>query len=112
MPSSEADGGREAAAPAPFALTIGVTGHRRRALPQQPHAIRRECEDVLGLIVEVAATVQNEAAQWFSSSEAALNLLSPLADGADQIVAEAGLNRGFGPSRNSSVCARALSRHP
>lgn len=96
MPSSESDGGRERPPRAPFALTIGVTGHRRGALPEQPNAIRRECEDVLGLIVEVAATVQKEAAQWFSSSEAALNLLSPLADGADQIVAEAGLDRGFG----------------
>ncbi|MEO7277019.1 MAG: hypothetical protein ABIW33_03220 [Sphingomicrobium sp.] len=50
---------------------------------------------MLALTAKVAASVRTEEAEWFSAEPAKFALLSPLADGADQIVAEAALELGF-----------------
>jgi hypothetical protein len=92
---SETDGGLTSPPKAPFGLTVGVTGHRRRALSDQSGSIGRECGEALALVAKVAASVRAAEAAWFSAGESALNLLSPLAGGADQIVAQAGLERGY-----------------
>lgn len=93
--SSEAKEGRVKPPKPPFGLTIGVTGHRREALPPQFGDLGRKCDDVLRLAAEVAASIRAEEAEWFSTAPTKLALLSPLADGADQIVAEAAVDLGF-----------------
>ncbi|MEO8547609.1 MAG: hypothetical protein ABI422_04505, partial [Sphingomicrobium sp.] len=80
----------------PFALCVGVTGHRQEAIPpeclsQLPGQIR----DALQLLMRGAAAVHGGAAGYFAADAPRFMFVSPLADGADQIGAEIALELGF-----------------
>ena len=80
----------------PFALTVGVTGHRLRALADgRPAAIGDEIRQALDAIEREALALFKREAGLFAASPPTLTLVSPLADGADQIAAEAGMARGW-----------------
>lgn len=78
----------------PFALTVGVTGHRRGALADgRVGPIGDEIALALDSIeVEALALFRGEPG-LFAASAPVLTLVSPLADGADQMAAQAGLAR-------------------
>ena len=78
----------------PFALTVGVTGHRLGAIPHERRAaIDDAIRDALALIEDEARALHRRmaASGTFSDAPPAFTIVSPLADGADQIAAEAGL---------------------
>ncbi|HBL15870.1 MAG TPA: hypothetical protein DD417_03665 [Elusimicrobia bacterium] len=77
-------------------LAVGVTGHRPEGLSgADPRRLRVETARVLGLAAEVLAEAAEEdrcrLLPAFSGETPLLRVVSPLADGADRIVAEEGL---------------------
>ena len=91
---------RAAAAPAPpqlpFALTVGVTGHRLGGLADARRAaIGDEIALALEAVEREALAVFSREAGLFAPVPPVLTLVSPLAEGADQMAAEAGLARGW-----------------
>ena len=80
----------------PFALAIGVTGHRLDAISADalPHIERRVAE-ALDLLSSEAPALAARETDLFADSPPTITLVSPLADGADQIAAEVALDRGF-----------------
>lgn len=80
----------------PFTLCVGITGHRHEALASDYLSLLPEqIRDVLGLLARGAAAVQASAADCFAAGEPRFVFVSALADGADQIAAEAALELGF-----------------
>ncbi len=80
----------------PFALTVGVTGHRLGALDDaRVAAIRDEIALALDTIEREAMALFKRESALFAAAPPTLTLVSPLADGADQMAAEAGLARGW-----------------
>ncbi|MEO7256979.1 MAG: hypothetical protein ABIW18_03605 [Sphingomicrobium sp.] len=80
----------------PFALCVGVTGHRQDALPADcvprlPGLLR----DALELLTRSAAAVRASADDCFAAAATRLVFVSPLADGADQVAAEIALELGM-----------------
>jgi hypothetical protein len=80
----------------PFALTVGVTGHRLEAIPEAQRA------DVEGRIAGALERIELEALalhgrepHLFAPDPPVFMLVSPLAEGADQMAAEAALARGW-----------------
>ena len=91
-------GASEAPAPPrpPFVLSVGVTGHRAEVLPADSiPALRARIRELLALITEAAAALKERAGDIFAEGEPLLRLVSPVADGADQITAEAALELGW-----------------
>jgi hypothetical protein len=77
-------------------MCVGVTGHRQEALP--PECVARlpgQIRDALQLLMRGAAAVHAGSADCFAPGEPRFMFISPLADGADQIAAEAALELGF-----------------
>ncbi|HJS40383.1 MAG TPA: hypothetical protein VJ763_03175, partial [Sphingomicrobium sp.] len=73
----------------PFALTVGVTGHRLEAIPEAQRA------DVEGRIAGALERIELEALalhgrepHLFAPDPPVFMLVSPLAEGADQMAAE------------------------
>jgi hypothetical protein len=80
----------------PFVFSAGVTGHRGDAIPEgSVEALTERLRSVLAKLADAAAAVHREEAEFFSAEPARLLFVSPLADGADQIAAEAALDLGF-----------------
>ena len=80
----------------PFALTVGITGHRLGALADaRVAAIRDEIAQALEAIEREALALFRREGALFAPSPPVLTLVSPLADGADQMAAEAALARGW-----------------
>lgn len=80
----------------PFALAVGMTGHRSDALGDGADAaIRSRLETILAQVAAAAEAVRARHAACFDPGPSQLRLVSPLADGADQIAAEAALAAGF-----------------
>jgi hypothetical protein len=80
----------------PFVLAVGVTGHRKEALP--PDALltlHDRLMTVLQALKDQAASVYSANRQFFSGDDPKLIFVSPLADGADQIAAEIALRLGY-----------------
>ena len=87
--------GRPAPPRIPFALSIGVTGHRLDAFaPGALAALERRIGEVLDLLVGEARSLALQEEAVFADAPPAITLVSPLADGADQIAAEVALARG------------------
>ncbi len=79
-----------------FALAVGVTGHRLDTIPADAlPLIERRLGEALDLLAEEARALAKREAAVFADREATLTLVSPLADGADQLAADAALARGF-----------------
>ena len=88
--------GAAAPPPLPFALTVGVTGHRLGALADaRVAAIRDEIGLALEAIDRQATALFKREAALFAPAPPLLTLVSPLADGADQMAAEAAIVRGW-----------------
>jgi hypothetical protein len=80
----------------PFVLSVGVTGHRSDALPDAGEGeLRDRVYNALKLILDGALRARDECPGAFSDAPPQLLFVSPIADGADQIAAEAALELGF-----------------
>ncbi len=80
----------------PFALTVGITGHRLGGLADgRVWAIEDEIALALDTVEGEALGLFNREAGLFAKAAPVLTLVSPLADGADQMAAQAGLDRGW-----------------
>ena len=80
----------------PFVLSVGVTGHRLEAMPPDSlPGIHEHLEQVFSLIVEQARVIAGENGEYFAQGPPQLQLVSPLADGADQMAAEVALRHNF-----------------
>ena len=80
----------------PFALTVGITGHRLGGLAGvRMGGIGDEIALALDTIEREADALFEREAKLFAPTPPVLTLVSPLADGADQMAAEAGLARGW-----------------
>ena len=78
----------------PFALSIGITGHRLDAFaPDALAAVERRIGEVLDLLVGEARALALQEAALFADRPPTITLVSPLADGADLIAAELALAR-------------------
>ena len=80
--------------PRPRRVTqIGVTGHRlNRIAPEMARSLPHECERVLHAIASASGCVREPGAT--GEKPASLRVISPLAEGADRIVARAGMALG------------------
>ena len=74
-------------------LRVGVSGHR--AAPKLPTDAIPHIRKSVDFIVEVISEATRKAAAELSDKPATLAIVSALADGADRIVAEAGLAAGY-----------------
>ena len=80
----------------PFALTVGVTGHRLEAIPAERRAaVEDRVGQALDLIEAQARSLYERERALFAADAPSLTLVSPLAEGADQIAAQAALDRGW-----------------
>ncbi|MEO7409907.1 MAG: hypothetical protein ABIU10_01105 [Sphingomicrobium sp.] len=80
----------------PFALTVGITGHRLGGLADvRLGAIGDEIALALDTVEAEALALFEREGALFAKTAPMLTLVSPLADGADQMAAQAGLARGW-----------------
>ncbi len=91
----------------PFALTVGVVGHRPRDLAKDPpngeapapreERLKKIEHDVAAALkaIKNAATQSREDYAGYFCQEAVLTLVSALAEGADTIAADVALNLGY-----------------
>ncbi len=80
----------------PFALTVGITGHRLGGLAGvRVGPIGDELALALATVEREATALHRGQAGLFDPAPAVLTLVSPMAEGADQMAAEAGLARGW-----------------
>jgi hypothetical protein len=87
---------RECPPALPFALAVGVTGHRKDALPPDSLlTLHERLSTILEALKDQADAVHSANQQFFSGEPPRLLFVSPLADGADQIAAEIALRLGF-----------------
>ena len=79
-----------------FGLSLGVTGHRSEALAGAPAGlVEARLREVLTLLASAARVLAAREAEWFDPGPPRLTLVSPLADGADQVAAEIAFELGF-----------------
>jgi hypothetical protein len=82
--------------PLPFALTVGITGHRLEAIPAAQRAgVEHRIAATLERIEQEALALYQREQALFADDSPLFTLVSPLAEGADQMAAEAALNRGW-----------------
>jgi hypothetical protein len=80
----------------PFVLSIGITGHRIDALgPDVAAALPGRLAEALRMITASALAIHAGHPNLFSAGPPRLDFVSPLANGADQIAAEAALQLGY-----------------
>jgi hypothetical protein len=81
----------------PFVLSVGVTGHRKDALPAAGGlpALEDRIRGTLQLLVECAGAIRAQEAAHYAEEPLRLVFVSPLAGGADQIAARTALELGF-----------------
>jgi hypothetical protein len=80
----------------PFVLSVGITGHRIEALPQE--AVQTIVDRIGESLVQLkkgALSLYEKERAFFSDAPPRLLFVSPLADGSDQIAAEIALDLGF-----------------
>ncbi len=80
--------------PLPFVVSIGVTGHRSEAL-DAADALRDHVRTALRVIASAAKELKAQGGPIFAADPPVFQFVSPLADGADQIAAEAALDVGY-----------------
>src|SRR6185369_6421848 len=80
----------------PFVLSVGVTGHRLDTLSVEAiSALSGRVSSALKLISETALQIHKRGAVLFADDAPRFDFVSPLADGADQMAAEAALGLGY-----------------
>lgn len=95
---SPSAGGKRLTSPPqlPFALTVGITGHRAEALPPDiVQSIAERLGRALDALRDEALRTLEREAEFFSVAEPVFTLVSPLASGTDQMAAVAALERGW-----------------
>lgn len=78
----------------PFHLAIGVTGHRPPIVCAENGTLR-QLDLLFAMLARAARRVQAEHATFFADTPAQLQLVTPLAEGADQLATEAALAQEF-----------------
>ena len=78
-----------------FRLRIGVTGHRSELLGDSLTAIEARIDQVIADVVTIARRLAVEQAEYFAPGLPVFTLVSPLADGVDQVAARLALQRGL-----------------
>ncbi|MFN3591823.1 MAG: hypothetical protein ACK4TG_06520, partial [Thermaurantiacus sp.] len=79
-----------------FVFTLGVTGHRQERIPEADwEEIRNRVCGAVEAIQAIVQALAREGAEFFAAAPPDLRVLSALSDGADSLVAEAAINRGF-----------------
>jgi hypothetical protein len=79
----------------PFAFSLGVTGHRSAHLGANAAEVDRRIQQVVGDITTAAIDLLSANADWFAPAPPELAIVSPLADGADQMAAIAAMANGY-----------------
>ena len=80
----------------PFVLCVGVTGHRSEALAEGgSETLKNRIRGALELIDESAADLREPIPDCFAPGPVIRRLVSPLADGTDQLAAEVALELGW-----------------
>jgi hypothetical protein len=80
----------------PFVLSVGITGHRVDALgPEVIASLPERIGSALQMVTEAALAIHAREPTLFSAEPPRFDFVSPLADGADQIAAEAALALGY-----------------
>jgi hypothetical protein len=80
----------------PFVLSVGVTGHRAESLPEGSiERLRGTIREVLLLVADAGQMLQLREQDCFATLPPRLRFVSPLADGTDQIAAQAALDLGW-----------------
>lgn len=80
----------------PFVLSVGITGHRKKALAAETCAgLKERLRGALELLVASASAIREQEQQFYTLDPPRLLFVSPLADGADQIAARAAVELGF-----------------
>jgi hypothetical protein len=81
----------------PFALTVGITGHRSEALPagEALGRLSARIAGTLDLLRREALAIRQAEAAVFAADPPCFTLVSPLASGADQLASELALERGW-----------------
>ncbi len=79
----------------PFALSVGITGHRSEMLGEHLGAVAARVDEAIEAVMRTAHDLFASNAAWFSEEPPVLTMVSPLADGADQIAAESALRHGY-----------------
>lgn len=78
-----------------LALRVGITGHGPHHLPHELLHVKEQVVDVLSQIRHITASIAEKEKAVFRKYAPKLQLISPLADGADQLVAEEAKKLGF-----------------
>lgn len=77
-------------------LNVGVTGHRVNRLTEELEpAARKRVAEVLALIRQTVGEVHLKGASWFNGDRPELRLISAIAEGADRLCADVGLELGY-----------------
>ena len=79
----------------PFAFSLGVTGHRSEFLGDHAPAIAARLDEVVRTVTDEVIALRTANERWFATGPPLLTLVSPLADGADQVAAEIALANGY-----------------
>ena len=80
----------------PFVLSVGVTGHRKEALPAATCAdLKERIRSALTMLVDGAVAIRAQEAPFYNDEPPRLLFISPLADGSDQIAARVAVDLGF-----------------
>ena len=79
----------------PLALVLGVTGHRPDLLDDQADRIERQLAELFDEAVAMVARLAVEHGALFAPDKPQFQMVSPLAEGADQIAARVALAKGF-----------------
>jgi hypothetical protein len=80
----------------PFVFSVGITGHRVDALPAGTLAsLAGQLEAIFALLERTALALLERERDCFTPDPPRLRLVSPLADGADQIAAQVALDLGW-----------------
>lgn len=80
----------------PFVVGVGVTGHRAKALKADAvEGLRARIRETLLLASDSGVAVRGTCDTCFDGAPTTLRLVSPIADGADQIAADVALELGW-----------------
>lgn len=80
----------------PFVVSVGVTGHRAKAIDEaSAKALVSRIGEQLILIGRACETLLAEEPGYFADAPITWRLVSPIADGADQIAAQVALDLGW-----------------
>lgn len=82
--------------PPRLSYRIGVTGHRAKVLdPGQTARVAADLKDVFSRIRKEAEAVLAQSPEFYAPEPPLLRLVTPLADGADTMAADAAVENGF-----------------